>query len=703
MRAALEDAPLALSCLHGMGGVGKTALALKLAEKIKDRYPDAQFYLDLSGVSPCPLTSAEAMAHVIHAYQPGAKLPESEAELHGAYLSVLYNQRALLLMDNARDESQVEPLIPPAGCALLVTSRQYFILPGLVAKCLDSLPPTDACKLLLTIAPRIGGLAGEIAKRCGYLPLALRLAASAIAKRPNLKPADYVRKLTIARERLKLVEASLNLSYEMLSEELQQRWRVLSVFPESFDEAAAAAVWETEDEEAQVLLGELLTFNLVEWNEAAERYRLHDLAREFANSRLSKAEREAGGRQHARHYQQVLFTANNFYLKGGDGVLRGLELYDMERVNIEAGQAWAAKQTDNDATAAELCLTYPDAIMDVILPMNVLLLRQHPRERIRWLKAMLVAARRLNNRDAESRALNGLGMAHYYIGETRRAIEFYEPILAIAREANDRKTEVIALSNLGLVYADLGEKQRAIELCEQVLTIARESGDRGGEGRALGNIGMAYDAWGEKQRAVEFYEQYLMIAREIGDAKAESFVLMNLGNAYANLGETNRAIRVYEEVLVILREAGDRDSERCVLNNLGLAFVDLGDIQRAIKLYEQCLEIAEEIGSSNSVSQVLDSLGLAYAGLGEPLRATEFYEQALKIVRKTGNRRDERKVLWNMALALDALGNQAQAIASAEEALVIFEQIEDPRVEGVRNILAKWKCGDHIKDDIHAL
>src|SRR5262249_27594760 len=166
----------------------------------------------------------EAMSYVIRAYHPGAKLPESEAELRSIYLSALHNQRALLLMDNAKDEKQVEPLIPPAGCRLIITSRQSFTLPGIFAKNLDCLPPTDACKLLLAIAPRIGELAGEIARLCGYLPFALLLAGRVIAKRRNIKPTDYMRQLADAQKRLELIEASMGLSYDILSEEQQQRW-----------------------------------------------------------------------------------------------------------------------------------------------------------------------------------------------------------------------------------------------------------------------------------------------------------------------------------------------------------------------------------------------------------------------------------------------------------------------------------------------
>jgi tetratricopeptide (TPR) repeat protein len=643
--AALEDLSLSIFGLQGMGGVGKTALALKLAEKIEERYPDGQFYLDLRGVSRQPLTPAEAMTHVIHSYHPGTKLPESEAELRGVYLSVLHGQRVLLLMDSARDKRQVEPLIPPAGCRLLVTSRQYFTLPGLFAKSLDCLPPKDACKLLLNIAPRIGELAEEVARLCSYLPFALRLAAGAIAERRNIKPADYTRQLAAAQRRLELIEASLSLSYEILGEEQQKRWRMLAVFPDTFDEAAAAAVWETEDEKSRDALGELLAFSLVEWNETSGRYRLHDLAQVFSESRLCEAERDGGRRLHARHYQELLSVANDLYHRGGDEVLRGLGLFDQERTNIEAGHAWAAEQAGSDEVAAELCITYPD------IGIYLLDLRQHPHERIQWLEAMLASTRRLKWRAAEGNALGNLGLAYADLGETRRAIEFLEQYLDIARETGDRISEGNALCNLGLAYADLGETHRAIELYEQSLAIARETGDRRSEGNALCNLGLAYADLGETRRAIEFYEQHLAIAREIGD----------------------------------------RRSEGVALGNLGLAYVDLGETRRAIEFHEQSLAIARKTGDCRGEGGALGNLGLAYAQLGETRRAFELYEQYLATARDTGDRRNEGNALWNMALALDRLEDRAQAMIFAEAALVIREQIEDPNAEKVREQLAKWK------------
>ena len=375
---ALDEGGVTISGLTGMGGVGKTALALKLAEEIGPRYPDAQFYLDLKGTSPEPLSSGEAMAHVIRGCYPEAKLPDSEAELSGLYRSCLHDQRALLLMDNAANADQVEPLIPPDGCVLLVTSRQHFTLPGLFAKNLDVMPPDDARELLVRIAPRIGNQADEIAELCGYLPLALRLAASSLAEQSNLSVADYVRRLEDPKYRGKFAEAALAASYDLLSEEMQKPWRALAVFPETFDVPAAAAVWESEPDVAQEALSALVARSMIEWIEvypptrASRRYRLHDLARVFADSRLSDAERNLARRRHAEHFKAVLAAAGHLYLEGGEAVLRGLALFDLEWENIQGGQAWAADHAEKDDAAAQLCSDYPDA------GAYVLSLRQHP-------------------------------------------------------------------------------------------------------------------------------------------------------------------------------------------------------------------------------------------------------------------------------------------------------------------------------------
>ncbi len=644
--ASIETGGVTISGLQGMGGIGKTALAFKLVELLKPRYPDAQFFLDLKGASTQPLTVAEALVHIVRAYHPAAKLPDSESELRGLYLSVLDGQRALLLMDNAANAEQVEPLIPPAGSLLLVTSRQHFTVPGLAEKNLDTLTAADARDLLLTIAPRIESEADDIAALCGHLPLALRLAAAAMVKYRNLSPADYVRRLRDRQQRLQLINASLSLSYELLSEELRERWRWLAVFPDTFAGYTAAAVWEVEVDQAKYILGELMAASLVEWNETSNRYRLHDLAQLFAYAKLSAEERAVGQKRFATHYRDVLAAVNELYLEGGMSLLRSLKLFDLEWGNIQAGHAWVITQADTaDADIALLGMTYPNA------GAHVLDLRLHPRDRIRWLEIALTAARRLNDRKAEGGTLGNLGIAYRNLGEPRRAIEFYERALLIDREIGDRRGEGNALSSLGLAYTDLAEPHRAIQFLERALLIDREIGDRRGEGAALVNLGVAYADLGETHRAIQFYEEALLIHREIGDRRGEGAALGSLGIAYKNLGETGRAIQFFEQTLLIHREIGDRRGEG---NDLG-------------------------------------NLGTAYATLGETRHAIQFYEQRVIIAREISDRRGEGYSLWNMSLALDQIGERAQAIQYAEQALIIREQIEDPNAAKVREQLAAWR------------
>ncbi|MCX6376597.1 MAG: hypothetical protein NTU88_11290 [Armatimonadetes bacterium] len=172
---------------------------MKLAEQLAPRYPDAQLYLDLKGVSPQPMTPAEAMAHVIRAWDMTANLPECEMDLRAMYRSVLHRRRALLLLDNAADADQVLPLLPPESCLALITSRQHFELPGCYTRCLGMMPRGDARKLVLKIAPRVGDQADDLARLCGYLPLALRLAASTLTSRADLSPASYMKRRTRLR------------------------------------------------------------------------------------------------------------------------------------------------------------------------------------------------------------------------------------------------------------------------------------------------------------------------------------------------------------------------------------------------------------------------------------------------------------------------------------------------------------------------
>jgi tetratricopeptide (TPR) repeat protein len=591
LRHEIKKGGATICGLQGQGGVGKTALALVLAQEMALGFPDAQIFLDLQGVSERPLSTYDAMAHVVRSFYPDAKLPEG-AQLAAAYRDVLAGKRVLLLMDNASGPDQVAPLVPPVGNALLVTSRQKFTLPGLAVRDLELLPEKDARALLLAITPRIGDRAGAIARLCGYLPFALRIAAGSLVERPDLPIEAFEKRLGREKERAKLGEGALGLGVSLLTDAFQQRFRHLAVFAGDFDAPAAGAVWGLGEEETDETLGAFVRGSLLEGKEG--RYKLHDLARAFVASRLTKEEREQSELRHAEHYCGVLRWATDLYEKGNEHILAGFAQFDRERHQIAVGQAWAAEKLQVRETAARLASEYPNA------GAHVLYLRLPPRQRIAWLEAGWEGARRANDRAREGNHLGNLGNAYADLGEAQRAIDYHEQYLAIAREIGDRRGEGNARGGLGNAYYLLGETRHAIETFEQVLTIAREIGDRLSEGNALGNLGLAYANLGETRRAIEFYEQRLPIAREIGDRRGEGNALGNLGLAYADLGETRRAIEYYEQQLAITREIGHRLGEGNASWNLGLAYEKLGELARAAKLMQVLVDFERQVGHSDA-------------------------------------------------------------------------------------------------------
>lgn len=214
----------------------------------------------------------------------------------------------------------------------------------------------------------------------------------------------------------------------------------------------------------------LLKYSLVEWQPVTRHYRLHDLARLFAAKHCTEMERAAGQQNHAEHYAAVLKNANDHYLEGGEAIQRGLALFDLEWGNIQAGQAWAQAHAEKNKVASQLCSGYAGQG-------SLLELLQHPRERIRWLKAALNSARNLKNRADEGLHLGNLGIAYKDLGEPRRAIEFYEKALVIDREIGDRRGEGNALWNMSLAQDKLGEREQAIANAEAALKIFEQIED----------------------------------------------------------------------------------------------------------------------------------------------------------------------------------------------------------------------------------
>ncbi|MET8676093.1 NB-ARC domain-containing protein [Streptomyces sp. NPDC004647] len=305
---------MAVSAVQGLGGVGKTALAIHVAHTVCGHFPDGQLYVNLLGQSPRPV-EPEAVLNVFlrSLGVPDPAIPEGWEERAALYRSTLADRRVLILLDNAHNAAQVRPLLPGApGCAVLITSRTRFAdLDGASLIDLDVMSRDEALALLAHIigedrAQCEPEASCELVAACGYLPLAVRIAASRLATRPAWTVSTLAARLADERRRLhelkagdRAVDTSFALGYRQLSPDQARAFRLLAL-PDGPDLslAAAAAVLDRphEDLASEALLESLVDVSLLE-SAGPGRYRYHDLLRLYARHRAAAedtdGEREA--------------------------------------------------------------------------------------------------------------------------------------------------------------------------------------------------------------------------------------------------------------------------------------------------------------------------------------------------------------------------------------------------------------------------
>ncbi len=625
---------VSISGVEGMAGVGKTALALVLADRLTDDYPGGQFYLDLRGADAnkqTPLTPADAMRHVLRSLDPMRSLPEDDDALKALYLSELHDHPALLLMDNAADRTQVEPLIPPSGCLLLVTSRQHFVLPGLKPLNLDTLKKKPARDLLLEICPRIGNHADRIAKLCAYLPLALRVAATSLAERPPMTPARYVARLEEKRlEQLNEVDAAIAVSEALLPNERREHFRALSVFPESFERSAAARVLELEQDANDDELDGLVRCSLLQWDTKLQRYGMHDLIRLFADQRLSDARRGELQMRHARVYCEVLAAADDLYLKHGDQTFQGLALFDREWGNIQAGFAGVSARASSDEDAARLCSAYLNA------GVYCLQLRQSTDKRIAWLKSAVDAARGLEDNSMEAGHLGNLGNIFWRRGDLDDAEMMYRKALEIDEKLGRVEGMANAYGNLGTILQTRGDLDEAEKMHWRGLEIDEKLGRLEGMASTYCNLGNMFRTRGELDEAEKMYRKALEIEEKLGRLEGIANQYGGLGIIFHMRGHLDEAEKMYHKALEIDEKLGRLEGMGSQYGNLGIVLKTRGDLDEAEKMFRKSLAIEEKLGRAEGMASDYANLGTVFNRRGNLDEARRLWTKARDLYARIG-------------------------------------------------------------------
>jgi len=660
---ATEDGgTVVISAVLGTAGVGKTALALRWAHRVRAGFPDGQLYANLRGYDPNqPLSAAEALARFLHALGvAGADIPLEVEERAALYRSLLDGQRMLVVLDNAATVEQVRPLLPGTPSALVVvTSRDA--LAGLVARHgaarldLDLLPSKDAIALLRAlIGERVGAesnAAAVLAGQCARLPLALRVAAELAATRPSTPLAALVEELADEQQRLELLDAGgdphtairavFSWSYQHLPAEAARAFRLLGLHPgPDLDPYAAAALIHTSVEQIQQLLDLLARAHLVQ-PASAGRYGMHDLLRAYATYLAgledTEEERRAALTRLFDHYLSTAGIAMDTLVPAethrrprvpppgtpappvADPAAARAWL-DAERVTLTtvcahtASRGWPGHTTGLGTTLFRYLEGgghYPDALT----------ISTHA----------LHAARHTGDRAGEAHTLTNLGAIYGRQGGYQQAAEHLQQALALFRRIGDRAGEVRVVDNLGAVYQRQGRYEQAAEHHQQALTLAREIGHRVGEAYALDNLGTVLQRQGRHHHAAEHHQRALDLFRQIGDRAGEAYALTNLGDVYHRQGQYEQAAEHHQQAIALFRETGHQAGEVEALNSVGETHHATGQLRKAVIQHTAALTLATQISDRYELARAHNGLAHTHHTTGDLDQARHHWHEALAL------------------------------------------------------------------------
>jgi tetratricopeptide (TPR) repeat protein/DNA-binding XRE family transcriptional regulator len=623
-----------ISAIGGTAGVGKTTLALHWAHRIAGQFPDGQLHVNLRGFDPSgtPVTPEEAIRSFLDALGvPPERIPAGPDAQAGLYRGLLADSRTLIVLDNARDEQQVRPLLPPShGSLVIVTSRNQ--LSGLAAAngarllSLDVLASTEAVALLCSRigAPRAAAepeAIAEIAARCACLPLALTVAAARAAARPQLPLAALADELRDTATRLDAldvddsyasVRAIVSWSYQQLDAATARMFRLLAVHPgPDISVPAAASLAATDQPSARMMLSSLARAHLIT-EHVAGRYAFHDLLRAYAGGQSRATdhaeERRAATARLLDHYLHTAYRCVSAVRRvfnppdftppvpgaapeSPAGYEQALSWLDAERRVLLAATA-LADSSGFDRHAAQL----PRVMASYFVR------RGRYRESAVTQNLALAAARRLGDLAGEASCSRLLGNAYIRLGDYDQALDCQTRSLALYQRLGDRQGQAFVHGGLSMVAEYQGRYADALDHAGQALGLYRALSDRLGEAKVLNAVGWFRALLGDYEQARERCRQALALMAELGVREEQAHVWDSLGYVEHRLGHLAEAAACCERALSICREFSEPWNEANFLTHLGDIRYDAGELPAARGAWRQALDIMGAVGHPDADS-----------------------------------------------------------------------------------------------------
>lgn len=596
----LASDTVVISAIDGAAGIGKTALAIHFGHQVADRFPDGQLYVDLHGFDPNQPQRQPGDVLVQFLTALGADTQHISSDLDtrvSMYRSMLANKRVLIVLDNAATVEQVRPLLPGSGvCLVLVTSRNR--LSGLVVRdgahrvTLGLLTSAEARELITRIIGQDRAEPAELdelARLCGYLPLALRIAAERVALHPHNTVASLIDELTESRldvlsvdDEQSAMRAVLSWSYLALKPEPARMFRLLGLHAGiDISVPAAAALADVREPDARRLLDSLAALHLVE-ECRPNRYWMHDLVRCYATERAESSDdsRQAIGRVlawylHTADASEQTLAPNRRPLAIAEPRVGVPVTFSTSGAAIR----WCTSECTNLVAsvyqAAELGFHSVAWRLPILLGEYFLVSRCWDD----WLTTHhlgLASARRSGERQGEALILTNLGLLYVKLNRFAESLRHSRLALLLLRQLDDHLVEGVAMTNMGLAYAGLRRFDEAVTCHQEALALHRKSRHRWGESWALTNLGIALAGLHRFGDAIEAHEQAAAIQAEVGNW-VEGLTHTYLGQAHTHLGRFTDAVHHYHQALAVHRHSGNLWGEAEAQHHLGVALAASGD------------------------------------------------------------------------------------------------------------------------------
>ncbi|WP_333778148.1 tetratricopeptide repeat protein [Streptomyces sp. IBSBF 3136] len=719
-----EAAAIVVSSVSGMGGVGKTALALHAAHQARARgwFPGGTLFADLRGYGDEPVGAAETADQMLRAL--GVKTrnlpptPDGKIDAWRQKLAELAAQDRplLVVLDNVRDPAQAGALLPGTPHRALLTSRHRLSAIPMRLIELKPLSAADAVALL-DRALRAGGTgddrvttqpeaALEIVQLCGFLPLALRIIGALLRDEPARPLAAQARELADERMRLDALDygsadangqplairASFELSYRHLDQDAPRAFRLLGAAPGSdLSTASAAKLFDRGLTQARRLLAGLARAHLVEQTapggadqEAAygERWSMHDLVRLFADERgrdlAAKDGRDAAVARLLDHYLAIAQAADT-HLQTTPG-------WPLPDDFTDRGQAleWLEAERGNLVSAATAAPAHHAAATGLALALGTFFdLRRHTNDWINLSTAAVAICREADDRHNERAALDGLGRALIRAGRFKEAVDVFSVILDLCREAGDRHVEAITLSNLGQALAFLEKFVDAAKVLTDAAALFAEVGDSLGGARVMGILGPIQTTLGAPEQSIDYLTEAVAYWREIGDRHAEGVTLVNLGMALVGARKFEEGVKAHTDAVALFREHDDLHGEADALNNRGAAWLAMREFDKAADAFLDAARLSKKIGYIKCEAMALANFGQLLCKKGRFDKAVTPLTTAASLFRETGDRSSAASTLNSLGQALVQEGRFDEAAEVGTQDASLCRELGDRHGEGI--------------------